>query len=133
MKMDKIIMRGLSFSGRHGLLPGEKDKPQPFIIDLVLYLDLRTAGQRDDIKYTIDYGEVFRKVQRLVEERSYNLIETLAEEISRDLLERYRRLAALQVTVYKPEAPIKGKFDQVAVQVYRLREEGIPLGEAEDD
>lgn len=115
-------MQGLSFFGRHGLLPGEKDKLQPFKIDLVLYLDLKKAGRQDDIACTIDYGLVYQEVQHIVEEESYNLIEALAEQISRRVLVRFPLLAALETTVYKPEAPIKGEFDHIAVQIYRSRE-----------
>ncbi|MGI6434069.1 MAG: dihydroneopterin aldolase [Syntrophomonadaceae bacterium] len=135
MKMDKIIMRGLSFSGRHGLLPDERDKPQPFKVDLVLYLDLKTAGLRDDIACTVDYSLVYQEVQRLVEEESYSLIETLAEQISRRVLVCFPLLAALEITVYKPEAPIKGEFDHMAVQIYRSREQEdfSPLEGVKDD
>lgn len=133
--MDKIIMQGLSFFGRHGLLPGEKNKLQPFKIDLVLFLDLEKAGHRDDITCTIDYGLVYQEVQHIVEEESYNLIETLAEQISRQVLVRFPLLAALETTVYKPEAPIKGEFDHMAVQIYRSRdqEDCLPFRGINDD
>lgn len=114
-------MKGLSFSGYHGLLPGERDKPQPFIIDLVLYIDLLEAGQRDDIAFSVDYSLIYQEVRQVVEGNPYNLIEALAEEISCRLLGLFPRIAALKTTVSKPQAPIEGKFDNVAVEIYRSR------------
>ena len=119
--MDKIMMRGLGFSGRHGLFPAERDKPQPFIIDLDLYLDLKKAGLTDDIADTVDYALVYQEVRQLVEGESYHLIEALAGRISQELLGNFPLLVAVRVTVYKPEAPIEGEFDQVAVKIYRQR------------
>jgi dihydroneopterin aldolase len=118
-------MKGLSFFGRHGLLPGEKDKPQLFKLDLVLFHDLKTAGRQDDIAATVDYGKVFHEVRQIVEETSYNLIEALAEEVSCRVLLGFPLLSAIETTVYKPQAPIEGEFDYVAVQIYRCREDVV--------
>ena len=121
--MDKIILKGLSFWGCHGLFPEEKDKPQPFKVDLVLFHDLKTAARSDDINATVDYGRVFQEVGQIVEQSSFNLIETLAEEISCRILQVFPLLSAVETTVYKPQAPIKGEFDYMAVQILRCRED----------
>ena len=40
---DRIEIRGLRVLGVHGLLPEERDRPQPFEVDLDLVLDLVRA------------------------------------------------------------------------------------------
>jgi dihydroneopterin aldolase len=118
--MDSIICTGLTFSGCHGVLSEEKKHPQPFIIDLQLFLNLQPAGLNDDLDLTVDYARVFAEVQQLVENKSYNLIETLAENIAAALLQRFP-VEAVEVSVYKPNAPVKGKFGHFAVKIKRFR------------
>lgn len=38
--MDKIIVKGLRFYAYHGVNPEEKEKGQPFIVDITAYADL---------------------------------------------------------------------------------------------
>lgn len=118
--MDKITAKGLTFKGCHGVLPKEKTTPQEFIVDLEMFLDLRAAGLKDDLNLTVNYDEVFHQIQDIVENESYNLIEALAEKIAGELLVRFP-LQAVEVTVYKPEAPVEGNFDYFAVTIKRTR------------
>lgn len=116
--MDKIIARGLTFSGCHGVLPREKTIPQKFIVDLEMHLDLREAGLRDNLELTVNYDEVFHQVKSIVENESYNLIEALAEKIAGVLLNKFP-LQVVEVTLYKPDAPVEGEFDYFAVKIKR--------------
>ena len=88
---------------------GGKDKPQPFKVDVVLFMT-KNSGRTDDIEATVDYSRVFHEVRQVVEQSSFNLIETLAEEISLRILKRFPLLTAVETTVYKPQAPIEGSL-----------------------
>ncbi|HBQ24860.1 MAG TPA: dihydroneopterin aldolase [Syntrophomonas sp.] len=116
--MDSIIARGLSFNACHGVLEGEKTTPQLFQVDLELFLDLQAAGQQDDLNLTVDYEQVYKLVQNVVEGPSCSLIEALAEKIAQALLKRFP-LLAVEVIVYKPEAPVEGEFQYFAVKIRR--------------
>lgn len=118
--MDKILARGLRFMGCHGVLPDEKTEPQAFIIDLELSLDLGAAGREDSLELTVDYSQVYEAVKKIVEQKSFNLIEALAENIAGKILDDYP-VRSVQVTVYKPQAPVEGKFDYFAVSIQRGR------------
>ncbi|MEA1960119.1 MAG: dihydroneopterin aldolase [Bacillota bacterium] len=118
--MDKIIASGLQFQGCHGVLPQEKTEAQIFIIDLGLYIDLGKAGISDDLHDTVSYDDVFQAVKRIVEKEHYNLIEALAENIAAAILLRFP-VQGVEVTVRKPDAPVKGKFDFFAVSIKRFR------------
>ncbi|MDD2510449.1 MAG: dihydroneopterin aldolase [Syntrophomonas sp.] len=117
--MDKIIARGLEFQACHGLLPAEKETPQKFLVDLDLFLNLRAAAESDDLALTVDYDKVFHLVENIVEKQSYNLLETLAEKIAATLLDSFAALQAVEVQVSKPDAPVKGNFDYIAVKIRR--------------
>ncbi len=118
--MDKIIARGLVCYGKHGVLETEKNNPQRFEIDLVLYKDLKDAAARDDLNYTVDYADIFYNIREIVENKSFNLIETLAENICEMILARYA-VENVELTVYKPCAPVDGEFKHFAVKIERRR------------
>lgn len=120
--MDSIIARGLTFHACHGAEAQEKTNPQTFKVDLEMFLDLETAGQTDELSNTIDYGEACRLVEQVVTGTSYNLIEALAENIARTLLQACPLLTGLVVTVYKPEAPVEAEFEYFAVKITRYRQ-----------
>ncbi|SHG44087.1 dihydroneopterin aldolase [Thermosyntropha lipolytica DSM 11003] len=119
--MDRIIAKGLTFTACHGVFPEEKVNPQTFKVDLVMYKDLEPAGREDDLSRTVSYAQVYEVVKELVEGKSFNLIEALAQNIADKLLRDFP-LEAVEVTVYKPEAPVPGRFDYFAVQIYRQKD-----------
>ncbi len=121
MSSDKIIAQGMQFFGCHGVLPEEKKKPQPFVVDVEMSLDLAPAGRSDNLADTVSYDEVFHTVRRIVENCSFNLIEALAETIAEKLLSDFA-VQEVEVTVYKPQAPVEGKFNYFAIKIKRFRQ-----------
>lgn len=117
--LDKIYLNQLQFYGFHGLMPEEKRLGQRFLVDVILYTDLRKAGQTDDMLDSIHYGEAYEMVKRIVEGESKNLIEAVAEDIANTLLSGFNLLNACTVKVIKPDPPIPGHYESVAVEVYR--------------
>lgn len=69
---------GIRAEGRHGARAGERDQPQPFVVDLELVVQARD----DDLSTTADYRDVIASVRTLVETESHALIETLAERVA---------------------------------------------------
>jgi dihydroneopterin aldolase len=119
--MDKIIAQGLIFQARHGVGEQEKIHPQKFLVDVEMGLDLHQAGQSDRLYHTINYDQAYHLVEQIMTGPSYNLIEALAEDIAGILLESFERLQEVEVTVYKPEAPVIGEFAHFAVKIKRFR------------
>lgn len=119
---DRITLTGLGAVGYHGVFESERRAGQPFFVDLVMYADLKPAGDRDELSATVHYGEVAELVREIVTGAPYQLIEALAERIATDLLGRFHLIQALEVTVHKPKAPIEVTFSDVAVTVFRTRD-----------
>ena len=117
--MDKITIQDLEVFGYHGVLEEEALLGQKFLITAVMSLDLRRAGRTDDIKETIDYGEVCQFIKKLVETERYLLIERLAEELATGLLLGFPKLTGVEITVKKPWAPVQVPLDTVAVTISR--------------
>lgn len=96
----------------------EKEKPQVFIIDLFINCDLRTAGRTDNLADTLDYAEVYAEVGRIVQEKSFNLLEALAQAIA-DRILGFEMVKKVKVIVKKPNPPIEGVFDFFAAEIER--------------
>ena len=122
MTIDRIILEGLQFYGYHGVYPPERVLGQRFVVDLVLGLDLRPAGESDDLTRTINYADVHAAVRDVVEGEPCSLVEAVAERIARVVLERFA-VAEVNVRVSKPSAAIAGAvFERVAIEIMRRRE-----------
>lgn len=121
--MDKILMSNLGFYGYHGLLKEESVLGQKFFIDIELYLSTKEAGLTDDMYKSVSYADVYEVVKDIVENKRYNLLEALAENISIKVLEQFQLVNGVMVRVRKPEAPVNGIFDYFGVEIRRDRNE----------
>ncbi|HLR02666.1 MAG TPA: dihydroneopterin aldolase [Virgibacillus sp.] len=119
--MDKILINKMQFYGFHGLFPEENKLGQRFYTDVTLYTDLTTAGKTDDMNDSIDYGDIYETVKNIMEGKAFNLLEAVGEQIASALLTSYPRIDACAVKVEKPDPPIPGHYDSVAVEIYRER------------
>jgi dihydroneopterin aldolase len=121
---DRLRLAGMRFDARHGVLPSERIDPQPFEVDLVLHADLDTAATTDRLETTVDYGALYELVRAIVTGPSFSLIEALAGAIVRAVLAATdpALVAAVEVRVRKPEAPLDGPFETVEVTLVRRRD-----------
>jgi len=115
---DRIRLEGLRVFGHHGVLPEERRDGQHFVVDVVLWVDLREAAATDDLTATVHYGELADALAAIVEGEPVDLIETLASRLAAVCLES-SRVRQAEVTVHKPHAPIAVPFRDVSVTVVR--------------
>jgi FolB domain-containing protein len=115
---DSISITGLRLTGYHGVFEHEKIDGQVFIVDLTIELNTQHAGQSDDLADTLDYSVVVDEVAARVTGQSVDLIETLAEDISRIVL-GHPQPQAVTVTVHKPDAPVGHPVSDIAVTIRR--------------
>ncbi|NMA01469.1 MAG: dihydroneopterin aldolase [Clostridia bacterium] len=119
--MDKITLKNLAFYGYHGALPEENQLGQRFNLDIELYLDLKEVGEKDDLSYGVSYVDIFNIAQENCEKKRYKLIEALAENICKDILDFSPKIMEVVVKVRKPQAPVPGIFDYFEVEIRRKR------------
>lgn len=117
---DRIMLRGLTVRGNHGVFDYERRDGQDFVIDVTVWLDLAAAAESDDLADTVDYGALAQLAADVVAGPPRNLIETVAAEIA-DAVMADERLLAVEVVVHKPDAPIPLTFSDVAVVARRSR------------
>lgn len=118
---DSIKLSGVTAIGYHGVFDFEKRDGQPFITDVVLFMDVSDAAKTDDLSKTADYGAVADTILALVTGEAFDLIETLTSRIADKLLADFPVLDAVEVTVHKPKAPIQVPFGDVSITVFRAR------------
>lgn len=117
-KPDRVRLAGMRFSAVHGVYDFERLQPQTFVVDLTC--DLSPRPDSDDLATTVDYAELSKAVQADITGQPVNLIETLAERVARTCL-NHPLIAAVEVTVHKPDAAMPVELDDVAVTITRSR------------
>jgi dihydroneopterin aldolase len=118
---DRIELRGLRVLGTHGVLAEERDRPQPFEVDLDVVADLGPAGASDDLSQTIDYGVLAAQVVKVVGGERCDLLERLAARIAEVVLSD-RRVSSVTVAVRKLRPPVPVDLASAGVRVIRTRD-----------
>ncbi len=116
---DKITIQNLEVFARHGVYPEENKLGQKFLVTAELYTDARKAGMSDDLSQSIDYGTVCRTVTEFLQKHTYQLIETAAEQLTRELLLHTAQLHAVTLELKKPWAPVGLPLETVSVKITR--------------
>jgi dihydroneopterin aldolase len=117
--MDRILLEGMSFQGRHGVRPAEREHPQEFKVDIEVDCDLSEPGKSDRIEDSVDYRQVRSIAKEVVEGESRMLLERLAALIA-DRVLQLQRVAGVSVRVSKrPESMLP--IDSAAVHINRTR------------
>jgi len=119
--MDRILLNGLTFFGRHGCHAAEKELGQKFVVDIELECDLHAAGHSDDLSDTLDYVAVYNAARDIVQGEPVQLLETLAQRIA-DFALRDERVLSAWVRVRKPQIALPGALDYIGVEITRERD-----------
>lgn len=102
---DRVGLRGLRVDCVIGVLPDERTRTQPLVVDVALVLDVRDAAAGDDLAATIDYAALADAVREVLVEGRFLLVETAAERVAaRSLAFGAPRARAVRVRVEKPDA-----------------------------
>lgn len=114
--MDKIFLDELKVDTIIGIWDWERKIRQTVVVDLEMSADIARAAATDDVKDTLNYKAVAKRLQAFIGESSFQLVETLAERIAEIVREEFD-VAWVKVRVCKPGA-IRGSRD-VGVEIER--------------
>jgi dihydroneopterin aldolase len=115
---DTIELRGLRVLGVCGVLPEERERPQPLELDIDIACDLSVAGTSDDLDDTVDYGSAVARVEKLVGAKQPRLLEKLAEMIALDLC-THATVHSVTVAVRKLRPPVPQDLATCGVRITR--------------
>jgi dihydroneopterin aldolase len=117
---DRLTIHGLRVRGNHGVFEHERRDGQEFVVDATLEIDTRWAAASDELTDAVDYGAVAQRLADVVAGEPVALIERLAQQLA-DVCLSDPRVAAVEITVHKPHAPIPLPFGDVTVTIRRER------------
>jgi 7,8-dihydroneopterin aldolase/epimerase/oxygenase len=112
---DKLILSSISCQSHIGVSDGERQNPQEIFIDLELGIDAARAARRDDINDAIDYEVLVNTLREYLSNKSFRLIETIADELSHMILKNFDASYCL----IKVKKRALSGVDSCSVEVYR--------------
>ncbi|MFQ5966424.1 MAG: dihydroneopterin aldolase [Acidimicrobiia bacterium] len=104
MAGDRILIKDLLVRGVIGINPDERTKPQDILISVTMWADTKSAADTDSIEDAINYRTVSKAIIAHTEQGDPQLVERLAEELSRVCFEADHRIEQVELTVEKPSA-----------------------------
>ena len=111
-----INISKIKCSGKHGIYDHEKQNDQEFLIDIHINI---SDFSEDDINKTLNYEEIVNLIIKFVNTESYDLIETLAKQISEQIVLKYAKnqsmFREIKVTVHKPDTILKDRTEGISV------------------
>ncbi len=112
---DRLIIHELTAQCRIGVTEAERANPQTLWLDLELEIDAAKAAMRDDVSAAVDYAELVAHVARFLQSRSFQLLETVAEEVASLILKQFDTPEVI-VRVKKRALP---RIESATVEVVR--------------
>ena len=117
---DRLLLEDVRFYGQHGVRSAEQEVGAWFSVDAELALDLSTAAVSDDLRTTVDYGEVMQRIVEIGTKQRVNLLERVAGLIAETLLREFPA-QEVRVRVRKLTPPLAGLVGTPGVELVRRR------------
>ncbi len=114
--MDQVFIKDLLAHGIIGVNDWERLAPQDILINIVMFADLKAAGESDALGDSVDYQAVADKVRAHAETACRLTVEALAADLAKLCLEQ-TSVQKVRVRVEKPGAVRSSK--SVGVEIER--------------
>ena len=110
----KILIKNLTLDLKLGYYDFEKDKPQK--IKFTLEIDYRDKNPTNDkdLKSIVNYDKIVKLIKKLVKNKHYNFLETLAEDVFDELF-KDKRIDKITLQIEKLE--IMKDCSSVGIQI----------------
>jgi dihydroneopterin aldolase / 2-amino-4-hydroxy-6-hydroxymethyldihydropteridine diphosphokinase len=132
MKMFKIFIKNLKLYGYHGVNPEEKREGQYFVFNVEINIFKDSFQGNDDLSETVNYSEAVKIIKRVNSAIKYDLVETLAEEITLRISRLSSLISSVKTRVEKINPPINEKLDSVGVEFKLKVKNKYPSDQKED-
>ena len=114
----KVLIKELILNLKLGYYDFEKEKPQKVKFSLeVNYEDKKPTNDRD-LKSIVNYSKLVKLIKKLVKNKHYNFLETLAEDVF-DILFKDKRIGKIMLQIEKLE--ILKECSSVGIQITKKR------------
>ena len=114
----KVLIKELILNLKLGYYDFEKEKPQKVKFSLeVNYEDKKPTNDRD-LKSIVNYSKLVKLIKKLVKNKHYNFLETLAEDVFDELF-KDKRIDKISLKIEKLE--IMKDCSSVGIQISKKR------------
>ena len=114
----KVLIKELILDLKLGYYEFEKEKAQKVKFNLEIdYKDKKPTNDKD-LKSIVNYGKIVKLVKKLVKNRHYNFLETLAEDVFDELF-KDKRIDKITLKIEKLE--IMKDCSSVGIQISKKR------------
>ena len=114
----KILIKELTLDLKLGYYDFEKNKTQKVKFSLEIDYEDKKPTNDKDIKSIVNYGKVVKLITKLVKNKHYNFLETLAEDVFDELFID-KRIAKITLQIEKLE--ILKECTSVGIQITKKR------------
>tara|TARA_R110002110_G_C13470397_1_gene720574 strand:- start:55893 stop:56249 length:357 start_codon:yes stop_codon:yes gene_type:complete len=101
--MDTVFIQGLRVDTVIGVYDWERNIRQTLVLDVELAGDNRKAAASDAVEDALDYAAISTRILAFVEASSYQLIETVAEDVAALVMSEFG-VSWISLRVSKPGA-----------------------------
>ena len=114
----KILIKNLTLDLKLGYFDFEKNKPQKVKFTLEIdYRDKKPTSDKD-LKSIVNYDKIVKLIKKLVKNKHYNFLETLAEDVFDELF-KDKRIDKINLQIEKLE--IMKDCSSVGIQISKKR------------
>ena len=114
----KVLIKELILNLKLGYYDFEKEKPQRVKFSLEIdYKDKKPSNDKD-LKSIVNYSKVVKVIKKLVNNKHYNFLETLAEDVFDELF-KDKRIEKINLKIEKLE--IMKDCSSVGIQISKKR------------
>ena len=114
----KILIKDLALDLKLGYYDFEKDKPQKVKFTLEIdYRDKKPTNDKD-LKSIVNYDKVVKLIRKLVKNKHYNFLETLAEDVFDEL---FKDIRIDKITLQIEKLEIIKDCSSVGIQISKKR------------
>ena len=103
-----------------GFHESEKIKKQKIQFNVVLDIDQRTIPNEKNEKSIVNYEKITKKLEKLVKNKKYNFLESLAEDSFEEIF-KDKRINSVKIKIEKPDAIESA--NSVGVEVFKTRKD----------
>ena len=114
----KILINELILNLKLGYYDFEKEKPQKVKFSLEINYEDKKPSNDKDLKSIVNYARIVKIIKKLVKNKHYNFLETLAEDVFDELF-KDKRIDKITLQIEKLE--IMKDCSSVGIQISKKR------------
>ena len=117
----KVLIKELILDLKLGYYDFEKEKPQKVKVSLEIDYEDKKPSNDKDLKSIVNYAKIVKLIKKLVKNKHYNFLETLAEDVFDELF-KDKRIDKISLQIEKLE--ILKDCSSVGIQISKKRSYG---------